>query len=85
VLYSADPGKKLGLRMEVRMLREVVEWLLTCEKHTHCALMDGRDVGGRYHGDVEGEEVEYEGYFNVARTLYRVEKPEVTLERDLHE
>ncbi|KAK7180516.1 hypothetical protein DPSP01_006102 [Paraphaeosphaeria sporulosa] len=69
VLHSADPGKKLGLRME----------------HTHCASMDGRDVGGHYHGDINGEEVEYEGYFNVAKTLYRIEKPEVTLERDLHE
>ncbi|KAL5435334.1 hypothetical protein PMIN05_007337 [Paraphaeosphaeria minitans] len=69
VLHSADPGKKLGLRME----------------HTHCASMDGRNVGGHYHGDIDGEEVEYEGYFNVAKTLYRIEKPEVTLERDLHE
>ncbi|KAF2437532.1 mgc81809 protein [Karstenula rhodostoma CBS 690.94] len=68
VLHSADPGKQLELRME----------------HTHCASMDERDVGGHYHGDVKGEEVEYEGYFNVAKTLYRIEKPEVTLERDLH-
>ena len=43
--------------------------------------MDGRDVGGHYHGDIDGE-VEYEGYFNVAKTLYRIEKPEVTRERD---
>ncbi|KAJ4299710.1 hypothetical protein N0V90_004956 [Kalmusia sp. IMI 367209] len=67
VLHSADPGKKLGLRME----------------HTHCASMTGENTGGHYHGDIEGEEVEYEGYFNVAKIIYRVEKPEVTLERDL--
>ncbi|KAJ4352233.1 uncharacterized protein N0V89_007580 [Didymosphaeria variabile] len=69
VLHSADPGSKLGLRME----------------HTHCASVDGRDVGGHYHGDIDGDEIEYEGYFNVAKTLYRIEKPEVTLGRELHD
>ncbi|KAF2105413.1 hypothetical protein BDV96DRAFT_592494 [Lophiotrema nucula] len=69
VLHSADP-EKLGLRME----------------HTHCASMEGKAAGGHYHGDVEGEEeVEYEGYFNTAKTMYRIDRPEVTLERDLHE
>lgn len=73
VFHSADPGKKLGLRME----------------HTHCFTTDGSNSGGHYHGDLEVgegvEEVEYEGYFNVAKTLYRVDKPVVTLERDLHD
>lgn len=73
VFHSADPGKKLGLRME----------------HTHCFSTNDSNSGGHYHYDIEAgeevEEVEYEGYFNVARTLYRVDKPVVTLERDLHD
>ncbi|CAK1364653.1 unnamed protein product [Cercospora beticola] len=73
VFHSADPGKKLGLRME----------------HTHCFTTDGSNRGGHYHYDLppgEGiEEVEYEAYFNTAKTLYRIDKPEVTSERDLHD
>jgi hypothetical protein len=73
VFHSADPGKKLGLRME----------------HTHCFTVDGTHKGGHYHHDLpvgEGvEEVEYEAYFNAAKTLYRIDKPDVTLERDLHD
>ncbi|KAK5070092.1 hypothetical protein LTR64_001926 [Lithohypha guttulata] len=67
VLHSADPDKKMGLRME----------------HTHCFSMDGR--GGHYHYDLGNEEIEYEGYFNVAEAIYRVDRPEVTLKQDLHE
>lgn len=67
VLHSADPDKKMGLRME----------------HTHCFSKDGR--GGHYHYDLEDEDVEYEGYFNVAEAIYRVDRPQVTLERDLHD
>lgn len=44
--------------------------------------MEGENCGGHYHGDIDGEEVEYEGYFNVAKTLYRIEQPTVTRERD---
>lgn len=69
VFHSADPGKKMGLRME----------------HTHCFTTDGSGHGGHYHGDVEGVEVEYEGYFQVAEAILRVDRPEVTLERDLHD
>ncbi|KAF1966716.1 DUF1907-domain-containing protein [Bimuria novae-zelandiae CBS 107.79] len=65
VLHSADPEKKLGLRME----------------HTHCTSMEGKDVGGHYHGDIDGK-IEYEGYFNVAQTLYRIEQPKTIIERD---
>jgi hypothetical protein len=43
--------------------------------------MEGENAGGHYHGDLDGEEVEYEGYFNVAKTLYRIQRPTVTLER----
>ncbi|CAK4032921.1 Ester hydrolase C11orf54 [Lecanosticta acicola] len=69
VFHSADPGKALGLRME----------------HTHCFSGDGADRGGHYHYDLDGEEVEYEAYFNTAKTIHRIDKPEVTLERDLHD
>jgi hypothetical protein len=67
VLHSADPGE-LGLRME----------------HTHCFSAEGKDAGGHYHGDVDGEEeeVEYEGYFNAAKMVHRVDRPEVMQERD---
>jgi hypothetical protein len=60
VFHSADPGGSLGLRME----------------HTHCFAADGSDMGGHYHYDLEGEEAEYEAYLNVAKTVYRIERPE---------
>lgn len=63
VMHSADPDKKLGLRME----------------HTHCFTVDGSQRGGHYHHDLDGEDedVEYEAYFNTAKVLYRIDKPEV--------
>ncbi|KAI1367178.1 hypothetical protein F5Y08DRAFT_81575 [Xylaria arbuscula] len=64
VLHSADPGGKLELRME----------------HTHAfSPVEGRNAGGHYHYDLEDseEEVEYEGYFNTAKVLYRIEKPTI--------
>jgi hypothetical protein len=69
VLHSADPDKAMGLRME----------------HTHCFSAGGENKGGHYHYDEGGEDVEYEGYFNAARAIYRIDRPEVTLERDLHD
>lgn len=57
---------KLGLRME----------------HTHCFTTDGSNRGGHYHNDLEGVDVEYEAYLNTAKVLYRIDKPEVILERD---
>ena len=73
VFHSADPGKKLGLRME----------------HTHCFTVDNGGGGGHYHGDLDVsdgvDEVEYEAYFNTAKTIYRIDRPEVTLEKDLHD
>lgn len=74
VFHSADP-EKLGLRME----------------HTHCFAADGKDEGGHYHydqlvsDDGAGEDIEYEAYFNAAKTLYRIDKPEVALAQDLHD
>lgn len=57
VFHSADPGKRLGLRME----------------HTHCFSTNGSNSGGHYHYDLPAgvgvEEVEYEGYFNTAKML----------------
>ena len=70
VLHSADPGQKLGLRME--------------HTHGYGKRAAGGGVGGHYHGDIEGEEVEYEAYFNTARTIYRIARPEKSLESDLH-
>ena len=45
-------------------------------EHTHCFSLDGR--GGHYHYDLEDEEIEYEGYFNVVETIYRVDRPEIS-------
>ncbi|KAK5042917.1 hypothetical protein LTR84_012006 [Exophiala bonariae] len=71
VLHSADPDKKMALRME----------------HTHCFSPNGQHAGGHYHFDVdpEGEIVEYEGYFTTAKVIYRLGRPAVTLEGDLHD
>lgn len=66
VFHSADPGKQMALRME----------------HTHCFTTDGTNRGGHYHYDLEGSDVEYEAYLNTAKVIYRIDKPEVTLERD---
>ena len=45
----------------------------------------GDNTGGHYHYDVDDEEeIEYEGYFNTARVLYRIDKPEYSLEQILH-
>ncbi|KAK3070631.1 hypothetical protein LTR53_010115 [Teratosphaeriaceae sp. CCFEE 6253] len=69
VFHSADP-ERLGLRMQ----------------HTHAFAPEGGEVGGHYHGDVQGpEEVEYEAYFNAAKTLYRIDQPRVQLKEDLHD
>jgi hypothetical protein len=64
VLHSADPDKTMGLRME----------------HTHCFSAIGKDAGGHYHYDVDDavEDIEYEAYFNTAKLIYRVDRPETT-------
>jgi hypothetical protein len=53
-------------------------------EHTHCFSAEGENKGGHYHYD-EGGDVEYEAYFNTAKAIYRIDRPEVTLERDLHD
>ncbi|UPK91070.1 hypothetical protein LCI18_002168 [Fusarium solani-melongenae] len=71
VLHSADPDKKIGLRME----------------HTHGFSLLGKNAGGHYHYDIDDtvDKIEYEAYFNTAKTIYRIDKPETTLDRDLHD
>lgn len=61
VLHSGN-DTDLNLRME----------------HTHCFGADGADghqKGGHYHFDLDEtmENVEYEGWFNVAQVLYRID------------
>lgn len=63
VLHSGD-DRGLGLRME----------------HTHCFSIDEdghRICGGHYHFDCDDakDEVEYEGWFNIAKILYRIDQP----------
>ena len=67
-VFHSGNGGDMGLRME----------------HTHCFTVnpDGDESistnkGGHYHYDVDAtqEEVEYEGWFNVAEVLYRVDQP----------
>jgi hypothetical protein len=42
-------------------------------EHTHCFSEHGQ--GGHYHFDTSPDEVEYEGYFNIAEILYRIDRP----------
>jgi hypothetical protein len=41
--------------------------------HTHCFSEHGE--GGHYHCDTTPDEVEYEAYFNVAKVIYRIDRP----------
>jgi hypothetical protein len=63
-VFHSGNDQGLGLRME----------------HTHCFAGDGKDQerrGGHYHFDLDEttEDIEYEGWFNVAETLYRIDQP----------
>lgn len=60
VLHSADPNN-LGLRME----------------HTHAFSAVGENAGGHYHYEADGfgDAIEYEGYFNTAKAVYRIDNP----------
>ena len=44
-------------------------------EHTHC--FSDHNEGGHYHDDTTPDEVEYEAYFNVASTIYRIDRPQV--------
>lgn len=41
-------------------------------EHTHCYNLDTEEEAGHYHYDVSPETIEYEGYFNVAQRVYRL-------------
>ncbi|XP_011268697.2 ester hydrolase C11orf54 homolog [Camponotus floridanus] len=43
-------------------------------QHFHSASNENQ-LGGHYHIDTTPDTIEYEGYFNVATTLYRVDQP----------
>ena len=58
-VFHSCDPEGLGLRME----------------HAHCFSADDANTGGHYHGDDGSDEVEYEGYFNTAKTLYRIDEP----------
>ncbi|KAI0154007.1 hypothetical protein BJ166DRAFT_500930 [Pestalotiopsis sp. NC0098] len=64
VLHSADPDNAKGLRIE----------------HTHCFASDGANAGGHYHheSDGAGDSIEYEGYFNTAKMIYRIDRPKTS-------
>jgi hypothetical protein len=40
-------------------------------EHTHFFSLNGKD-GGHYHYDLTPEEIEYEGYYNIASELFRI-------------
>lgn len=44
-------------------------------EHTHCYNLDTQDEAGHYHYDVTPDTVEYEGYFNTAERVYRLDGP----------
>lgn len=45
-------------------------------EHTHCFNLDTTDEAGHYHYDVTPDTVEYEGYFNVAERVVRLDGPQ---------
>ena len=59
VLWTGDPsGGKLNLR--------------DSGEHTHFHSYNSDKDAGHYHFDVTPEEIQYEGYFNISREVYRV-------------
>ena len=59
VLWTGDPsGGKLNLRES--------------GEHTHFHSYNNNNNAGHYHFDVTPEEIQYEGYFNISREVYRV-------------
>ena len=59
VLWTGDPtGGNLNLRES--------------GEHTHFHSYTKKNVAGHYHFDVTPEEIEYEGYFNTAEEVHRV-------------
>lgn len=44
-------------------------------EHTHCYNLDADDEAGHYHYDTTPDTIEYEGYFNAAERVYRLDGP----------
>lgn len=44
-------------------------------EHTHCFNLDTEDEAGHYHYDTTPDTIEYEGYFNLAERVYRLDGP----------
>lgn len=45
------------------------------EEHTHCFGVESNVAGGHYHYELDAGNVDYEGYFNVANEIVRVDQP----------
>ena len=45
-------------------------------EHTHCFNLEAQGEAGHYHYDVTADTVEYEGYFNAAERVYRLDGPQ---------
>lgn len=45
-------------------------------EHTHCFNLETEEEAGHYHYDTTPETIEYEGYFNVAERVYRLDGPQ---------
>ena len=44
-------------------------------EHTHCYNLNHKGDAGHYHFDTTPDTIEYEGYFNVAERVYRLDGP----------
>ena len=45
-------------------------------EHTHCFNLETDEEAGHYHYDTTPDTIEYEGYFNVAEQVYRLDGPQ---------
>ena len=45
------------------------------EEHTHCFGIENNVAGGHYHYELDAANANYEGYFNVAGEIVRVDQP----------
>ncbi|GJC92019.1 ester hydrolase c11orf54-like protein [Colletotrichum higginsianum] len=83
--YHVMPDFPPERDLPFRDRRAVEDWLTFHDfdapvvglSHTHAFSAAGEDAGGHYHFEAEGEGdvIEYEGYFNTAKAIYRVDRP----------
>lgn len=45
-------------------------------EHTHCFNLETQEEAGHYHYDTTPDTIEYEGYFNVAERVFRLDGPQ---------